>query len=192
MSPEGILSRLAKKHVIYSYCIVASTPLGPIWHWQCKEMLTWDNLINSVRVPIEVGKFQSDSSRPNLSFFEILCVQMAPESILSRLAKKHGIYSYCIVAKTPLGPLWRWQCRELLTWGSAINSVHVPIEVGKFQSDSSRPNLMIFAILCVKMVPEGILSRLAKKQIIYSYCIVVSWHRPVSYTHLTLPTICSV
>ena len=25
------------------------------------------------------------------------------------------------------------------------------------------PNLMIFAILCIKMLPEGILSRLAKK-----------------------------
>ena len=58
--------------------------------------------------------------------------------------------------------------RQLLAWDSAINSVHVPIEVGKFQSDSSRPNLMIFAILCVKMLPEGILSRLAKKHVIYS------------------------
>ena len=67
----------------------------------------WESAINSVHVPIEVGKFQSDSSRSNLSFFEILCVKMLPEGILSRLAKKHVINSYCIVAKTPLGPIWR-------------------------------------------------------------------------------------
>ena len=53
-------------------------------------------------MPIEVGKFQSDSSRPNLIFFAILCVKMSPEGILSRLAKKHVISSYCVVAETLL------------------------------------------------------------------------------------------
>ena len=51
---------------------------------------------------------------------------------------------------------------RLSIWTSTINSVHVPIEVGKFQSDSSRPNPMFYAIVCVKMSPECILSRLAK------------------------------
>ena len=88
--------------------------------------------------------------------------------------KKHVIYSHCTLTSTPLGPIWRHQCEQLPTWDSAINSVHVPIEVGKFQSDSSRSNPMFSAILCFKMAPECILSRLAKNTQSF---LLASWHR---------------
>ena len=89
--------------------------------------------------------------------------------------KKQRIYSSCILASTPLGPNRRRQCKQLPeTWDSTINSAHVPIEVGKFQSDSSRPNPMFSAILCFKMSPECILSRLAKNN---ESILLASWHR---------------
>ena len=86
---------------------MAKTPLGQSGADSAGSCLTWESEFNSAHVPIEVGKFQSDSLRPNLMFFAILCVKMSPEGILSRLAKKHVMYSYCIVTKTPLGPIWR-------------------------------------------------------------------------------------